>query len=75
MDLVRRMGGCDRGCVSVKSPANVFMHFFADKKLYACSKRGWLQESKDVFGKGREGLGDKKEPRAVSLCPLEEKRK
>ena len=34
------MGGCDGGCVSVKSPADVFMHFLAEQKLYVLREGG-----------------------------------
>ena len=34
------MGGCDGGCVSVKSPADVFMHFLAEQKIYALREGG-----------------------------------
>ena len=40
MDLVRRMGGCDGESVSVKSPADVFMHFLADQKIYVLREGG-----------------------------------
>ena len=34
------MGGGDGGCVSVKSPADVFMHFLADQKIYDLREGG-----------------------------------
>ena len=34
------MGGCDGECVSVKSQADVFMHFLAEQKIYVLKEGG-----------------------------------